>query len=293
MNTIERDGLKFSRDHNLELALIIESDKIQQCKDYIISNPSVHIFINSFHGFTENNLENLEGIESILSGLYVVSDLDDIRFINQLHKLKYLAYSDNGKDTIDLSKLPELEMLACDYSDRLQGLNTCEKLKSLSLTNFKSKNEDIALLPPSKDLIELQLLTPKITSLTGIEQYKKLRKLDLYGARKLESISPLKGLSENLEEIEIQKCKTIKDFETLGEICALKKIMIGTSGNINSLSFITKLNNLEFLSFVETNVLDGNLSYCTGLKYVGFDDKRHYSHKMKDFPNKLKKTNSV
>ena len=35
---------------------------------------------------------------------------------------------------------------------------------------------------------------------------------------------------------------------------------------------------LQEISFVEINVEDGDLSPCLGLDYVGFFNKRHYSH---------------
>jgi hypothetical protein len=52
-------------------------------------------------------------------------------------------------------------------------------------------------------------------------------------------------------------------------------VNIGTDG--------IKMLNLEFISFVGTNILDGNLHWCKGIGYVGFENKRHYSHKFKDF----------
>ena len=49
----------------------------------------------------------------------------------------------------------------------------------------------------------------------------------------------------------------------------------------DGISFIRKMKNLKFFSFVKTNIKDGDITPCLGLEYAGFDDKRHYSHRMK------------
>ena len=52
---------------------------------------------------------------------------------------------------------------------------------------------------------------------------------------------------------------------------------------MKSLAFVKELPHLEFISFWDTNVLDGNIKYCEGINYVGFDNKRHYTHKSEQF----------
>ena len=60
-------------------------------------------------------------------------------------------------------------------------------------------------------------------------------------------------------------------------------LSLNNCAEISSLKFIQKMKSLEDLRFVKTNVKDGDLSYCEGLKYVGFLPKRHYSHKPENF----------
>jgi hypothetical protein len=54
------------------------------------------------------------------------------------------------------------------------------------------------------------------------------------------------------------------------------------------LDFIASLSELEYLTFVGTNVENGDLAILAEkkIKFVSFDDKKHYSHKMKQInPN--------
>jgi protein phosphatase 1 regulatory subunit 7 len=54
-------------------------------------------------------------------------------------------------------------------------------------------------------------------------------------------------------------------------------------GEIPSLSFLDDLPALESFSFVDTNIADGSLAPCLRLRFAGFLDKRHYSHRRSDF----------
>jgi hypothetical protein len=45
----------------------------------------------------------------------------------------------------------------------------------------------------------------------------------MFSASKLETIAVLQDLSNSLEEIQIEQCKKIDDFEILGKIKSLKK----------------------------------------------------------------------
>jgi hypothetical protein len=117
----------------------------------------------------------------------------------------------------------------------------------------------------------------------GIESFSCLKSLEIFNATKLESISELKSLNNSLEVVQIEQCKKINDFEVLGNVQSLKKIIISESGTIKTLSFIKELPKLEFFSFWGTNVLDGNIKYCEGINFVGFDNKKHYSHKVEQF----------
>ena len=43
---------------------------------------------------------------------------------------------------------------------------------------------------------------------------------------------------------------------------------------------------LEFFSFVDTDVVDGDLTPCMRLDYAGTMNKRHYNIKAEDLPRK-------
>ncbi|HEX8575714.1 MAG TPA: hypothetical protein VF677_05425 [Flavobacterium sp.] len=277
------NGFKFQKDIDGSKKLIIESSKLDECIKYVLDGNIKSITINYFQGYELPDIDFLYKLSNVLEGLHLPETKFDIKVLNSLHNLKYLGFADNKKDVVDLSSFPNLESLACDHSSRLRGLDTCKKLKSLALTGYKSQSKGLSELPSFSVLQELYLFKADIANLQGVERYGTLKKIALFGASKLETVAALKPLYDSLEEIQIEQCKKINDFEIIGKIKSLKKIILSESGAIKSLVFLEELPRLEFISFWGTNVLDGEIKYCEGISYVGFDNKKHYTHKSEQF----------
>ncbi len=283
MITETKEGFKILKGLNGYEALYINSNMIKECINYLYANNLKYIVINPYQGYEANDINFIINLENYLEGITILSEKFDYSIINKLHKIKSLGIIDNKKDVIDLSNFPRLESLSCDYSIRLQNIESCKSLKSLTLNNYKPTINNLINFPRFNNLELLILIRPDITTLHGIDCLISLKKIELFNASKLETISSLNTISNTLEEIYIEQCKKINDFESLGKVKSLKKIIVSKSGEIKSLSFLRNLDKLEFISFWGTNILDGNLEYCKGIKFVGFDNKKHYSHKLIDF----------
>jgi Leucine-rich repeat (LRR) protein len=278
-----KEGLKILIGINGQESLFINSDRLTDCIKYLHNNDLRFITINSFQDYKAKDIAFLIQLKDFLEGLSVLETHYDYSVVNELHKLKFLGIPDNGKDVIDLKNFPDIEMCGVAFSERLQGLETCSNLKSLTVSNYKSKTKDLSALPSLNNLEHLSLIKTDIATLQGIKGFSNLKKLEMFSASKLETIAALQALSNSLEEIQVEQCKKINDYETLGKVKFLKKIILSESGEIKSLAFVKELPRLEFISFWGTNVLDGNIKYCEGINYVGFDNKKHYTHKSEQF----------
>ena len=107
-----------------------------------------------------------------------------------------------------------------------------------------------------------------------------------YG-KKLYDISAIKELKETLTELRIDNCKKIDTYAHIKYLRELRSLALCNDNDIESISFIRDLCKLEQFIFVGTNILDGNLHLCERLKHVDFTNKKHYSHKTKDFTKVL------
>lgn len=277
------EGLKILVGINGQESLFINSDRLSDCIAYLYNNNLRFITINSFQNYKVKDIGFLTQLKDFLEGLSVLETHYDYSIVNELHKLKYLGIPDNGKDVIDLKNFPDIEMCGVAFSERLQGLEFCNNLKSLTVSNYKPKTKDLSTLPSLSNLEHLSLIQTNIATLQGVNNFNNLKRLEIFSASKLETIAALQVLLSSLEEIQVELCKKITDFETLGKVKFLKKIILSESGEIKSLAFVKDLPELEFISFWGTNVLDGNIKYCEGINYVGFDNKKHYTHKLEQF----------
>lgn len=270
---IGKDGVRF---------FMFDSNRIHEGIDYIRRHDLRFVGINSFAGFTGNNISFLRDVRDFVEGISIPESHFDTSVLNELGRLLFLGFADNKNTDIDLSNFPNLSTLACEYSNRLLSLESCEQLRNLTLTKFKSPTGTLEELPKLASLASLDLFIPNIVSLAGIEKFQILRKLTLFRARHLEDISALQGIKATLADLEYDQCKKIRNYEALAEMANLKRLIIGNSAPIASLSFVKSLSKLEFISFVGTNIVDGDLSPTIGIGYVGFEDRRHYSHKFKE-----------
>jgi hypothetical protein len=280
----KKQGFKLLRGTNGESSLYIDSSRLDESIEFMVTHRVKHIQIDSNQGYTLRNLDFLSRIEDFVEGIVIPDDhYTNLEIVNTLHKLKFLGLGDDKKSKVDLSNFPDLETCAVKHSPRLKGLETCKNLKHLTLSNYKSNSNDLSEFPGLFSLESLFLIQAQLKSLNGIGKLNSLKELKLYGISKLLTIEEIGKLSDALEEIEIENCKNISDFDSISNVTSLKKLIITASGEINTLSFLKCLKNLEFISFVGTNILDGDLSYCSGISYVGFNNKKHYSHSFESF----------
>ncbi|MDR3293297.1 MAG: hypothetical protein LBT20_04240 [Clostridiales bacterium] len=226
--------------------------------------------------------------------------------------------------TLDLSNFPMLKDLSTDnlsaYKNlddiMIQALSLYEKkpdfdlisrltsLENLNLEGTKGfRFSDIRTLYNLKQFGGFML---DIQNLNDIEDLKNLEHLCLFFCRKLENIERLSEL-KCLKTLSVAKCSKIIDVSAIGKCQRLEKLsldcvknsdltklstatglellMLSACGNATDLKFIQHMLKLEFFSFVDTNILDGDLTPCLRLKYVGTLDKKHYNIKSIDLPH--------
>ena len=229
--------------------------------------------------YKEKDISFLDCLKDYLEGLLI--DADGYRYdvINKLHNLKIIGAEDNGKDVIDFSNFPNLEDCREFYFNKRQiNIDSCKKLKFLRALKYKSKSGDLSELPFIPSLEVLKLLYVNAISLKGIERFSYVKAISLYRAHKLESLDDLVSLSDVLEEIELEGKTKIFDYHALGKLRVVKRLFLNNVGDIKDLSFLETMPSLKHFAFMDSNVVDGDLSYCKKVNgWVAFTNKKHYS----------------
>ncbi|WP_020059915.1 hypothetical protein [Bacillus sp. 123MFChir2] len=276
------NGFFIRKDIDGEVLLVSER-KLTECIDYINTFNITRLQISDmYYGLEDINfLVKCKNITHLsLDSVY----LKDVSSVYSLKNLKTLSLMDSNY-VLELNRLTGLECLSMYCDKKVTGLQELSNLKSLSLWKYSSKNRDLNELKNLRKLETLNLTQSKINSISGVENLESLKTLKLNYLRTLTTIEHFKYTNGDLRYLEIEACKKIKDFYEIKYLKSLEVLNLFNCGDIPTINFIQALNHLKHFSFVESNIIDGDISFCEGIEFVSFTDKRHYSHKNKHFNN--------
>lgn len=163
--------------------------------------------------------------------------------------------------------------------------------KSLIVWHFNPKSKSFCDLPCAEQLERLEINWANPTSFNGLGKFKKLRELELYYCSKINSLDGLTEINPELSLLSIFNVKKVNDFSDIGYFKKVENLRICDCGDIDSIDFILDMPNLKKISFAGSNVTDGDmttlLKHSPKLEFVGFDNKRHYSHSWEDVCRQL------
>ncbi|PGH78041.1 hypothetical protein CN899_29235 [Bacillus thuringiensis] len=263
--------------------LLVSQKNLGECIDYINAFNINRLQISDMY----YKLEDVKFLEQCVNITHLSLDssyLKDVSSIYNLKNLKSLSIIDSNY-VLELNKLTDLECLSLYCDKKLTGLQDLSNLKSLSLWKYAPKGRDLNELKNLRKLEILNVTQCKINSLSGLENLESLKTMKLNYLRTLTTIGHVKYTNGILRYLEIEACKNIEDFYEIQHLKSLETLNLFNCGDIPTIKFIQALNNLKHLSFVESNILDGDVSFCEGIEFVSFTDKKHYSHKNKHFNN--------
>ena len=190
-------------------------------------------------------------------------------------KLRSLSVSFFKKKDIEIiSKMFWLRELGlCNSLEKKvfnDGLFNCKKIKKL----FLQKSEFLLDSPLKlRELKEIVVLQERIVSLDFLKYCCNIEKISINYCNKLCDISKIDSCRK-LKEVYFETNKSLKKFDCLGNLKMLKKIVVSSCQEIESLDFLRKLKCLDFFSVYNTNILDFDSSFLSDISYVSIDTKK-------------------
>lgn len=281
------DSFIFSKNGIWGDFLVVESNRLKETIEFIKQNKINLIELNYYKGYTNKNISFLMDIAHLIEGLLIVDEDIDLKGIEMLTNLRMLSITDEKRYPIDFAIFKNLERCSLLWHKNYQNLNQCENLKGLLLKKFKFERNNILLFTGMTRLQSLTFIQSTLENLDFIKNTPILSILEIYYASTLKDISGLINCHESLKRLIIDHCKNISDYNILGKLTKLEFLGIHDSKDLESLNFVKSLPDLDHISFVGTNVIDGNLAPCIGIKHVGFNNKKHYTHTYEDFKKTL------
>ncbi len=251
---------------------------------YMLENDVKELVVNYAWGWKGTDLSFLADLEFLED--FVIKDwrIKDISPIHSLPNLRNLSMSTICKTAIDFTCFSRLEYCFLTWSPKRNSIFECVSLKNMFIQQYKGKDTG-----PFANLINLKKLTivnSPVYELQGLSNLDKLRILELHYLRKLPSLSGLETLSK-LASLRVGTCRKIERIDEIDSLASLKILSITNLGEIESLVPIANLRNIRELFFAQsTNILDGDLNVIETLpklKRVGFQNRKHYSHRREEF----------
>jgi hypothetical protein len=264
--------------------LWIDSSHIEACLDAYKDGDAIAIGLNPALGFRETDLAFLRGFPNLKGLVIPYPEKLNLKMIDVFSELEILVLGKNRKP-VNFSQFSELKELSIDWQKADTLPMNGSKLARLSLWGYSPNSKDLCGVPTYPQLTYLRLTQGTVENLKDIERFGSLIEAEFAYLKHLKSISAI-GISE-IKKLEIDTCRRIEDFESLSKCKNLEHLLYCNNASLKSLSIIKKFKNLTNFRFVNTNIIDGDMTPLFGLKSVGFLNKRHYSHTIEQIASEI------
>lgn len=254
-------------------------ESIKSFLNFIEGKSIRHISINNISKSNVVKLDFIRESSDYFKGLSINGNIAIVEnLINECSNLDILNLGSLIKEDFSIDKLVNLRSIYMYFSLKIINSIKSKSLVKLAIEGIGEK--DLIFLKNLTNIKDLTIVKGKLEELNGIEYLNNIESLSLFYLNKLNTIEQLNEVKTSLKSLDIQNCKSITDYSSLVNMSELERLLIISSGNIVNLAFILGLTKLSHFSFVDTNIVDGDLSYCDGIKgFVGFNNKKHYNRK--------------
>ena len=194
-------------------------------------------------------------------------------------------------NTIWFEQIADTNIFHCNYKDKLFSKNKFEDVEYAMTYYYKYKEFAFDQLPSSDKLLYLDMSLANIKDFSGIGKFKNLKRLEVHYCTKLESEFNISSIKNTLEFLHINQSKKYTPTAELLKLKNLRVLCLNACGPIKDLKFLKHFPNLIDFRFVDTNVLDGDLTPIIDhptIRTVGFLNKRHYNLTEKKIEEALK-----
>lgn len=199
--------------------------------------------------------------------IFKVSDIEKLR------DAESIEFSSWPEFTLDLSLFSKLKHLRINNRN-FKNIDTQVQLEKLNVSPFRLKNDKIDGLC---NLKELYLFESDYENVNFVDNMKHLHNLDIYYFPNLINIDALKN-NDSIESLVFYSCKRLNNLDVLKSMKKLKKLHLDEM-ILPNIDFVRDIKNLNYLSLVGTNILNGDISPAKDLDFVAIDNRKHYNYR--------------
>lgn len=271
--------------------MVIESERARDCLEEATRLGIQGAQFAAASGFHDDSLECLRWARDLksvsISGLPKLS-LCGLECVSD--SLQELRLSDSARD-LDLGALESLRELTIQGSLKVDLQPVAKRLKRLEISGLNTKTRTFVEMPRFHQLEHVEINRTNLTSFAGIDRLGSVREFQISLASRLRDLTPIldSAAAESLERLGLANCGNAEFEEVVPALSGLKELQLIDCGEIESLSFLDQMPNLEVAVFGRTIVKDGCLKPLLRMNYAYIQNRRHYSHSLAEVEAAIEK----
>lgn len=231
-----------------ENVVFVTSNSLEENINAFFKEENINTIRLTSYNYKLDNLDFLKNYDfSKIKSINILSD--SIKNIDGIYSLPHLEEITSTNQNIDYTSFPNLRRIGAELSNfSYETLSALTTLEDVSISNnFKEK--DMTIFSKNKGLRFLMLRGSKITSLKGLENFKKLEVLHLFHNK---YITSLEGITEehnnSLKDVSIYVApKLFYVNKYLSKLSNLEHLQLNCK-KVDSLMFLDNLTNLHLCS---------------------------------------------
>jgi len=184
-------------------------------------------------------------------------------------------------NTIWLEQLDKDNFCEQDFKTKKHLNDKFDKAEYAILQHYKFKEYSFDNLPQSDKLLYANFDWANFKDFKGIGRFQNLKRLELHYCVKLENDNGIKPLKDTLQHLHINQSKKFEHSSELYQLKKLKVLCLNSCSPIANLKFLNHFPELLDFRFVDTNIIDGDLTPILEhptIRTVGFLNKRHFNY---------------
>ena len=193
-------------EHGIGSVLIAKGPWCAECSLRLSVGDILAVRLSYSAGFREADVSFLAAFPKLRSVEIYSHEVKDLEPILGLSELEVIGLQTEARTQLCNDYFPFLRVALLQWKKGMEGLLPNETLRYLNVINFPFP--DLLPLGSLSRLERLALTSRKLSSLSGLEQLRSLKRLDLYACPNLTSID-LVAQCPNIVALEVESCRHI------------------------------------------------------------------------------------
>lgn len=203
----------------------IDSNNISGCIKEYKSGKYDGVFGSADFGFKEDNFDFLHELSNVKKIWFNDVNLKNIEGVYSLNSLEYFGVHGKRKG-INFALLENLTQISTDWISKDEKMDSCNHIENFYFWHHKPKEKSFEnyTFPNCSNTVHLNW--SNVYDLTTVNALKGMKRLEIHRCRNLVSLKGLENYSDTLEEIFVDTCGKLTEYNFIRDFPQLKLAVV-------------------------------------------------------------------